>query len=195
MTSSIKKGMRFRYTLLKYLPSEITRIIVKLKGTGVLHNPTLIKPENSESLSCTIAYNKYGAFCTPNLHKDDTPVQAVYRGEQYENITMQYISSLNFSGDIIHAGAYFGDSIPALSSFMRNNALIWAFEPNPLSFRCAEITILLNNISNVRLHNFGIADSNHTLNLLTTSQDGMRQLGGTARLVKESTKKNSPCSR
>ena len=33
---------------------------------------------------------------------------------------------------------------------------MWAFEPNSESHRCAEVTLLLNRIDNVRLRNAGL---------------------------------------
>lgn len=185
MNKEIRKEMKLRYFLLKNLPKPLISIIVKLKGGGVLDHPVYVKPINPNSLECTIAYNTYGAFCTPNSCKTDEPVQTTYRGEQYESKTIEYIKSLSITGDIIHAGAYFGDTIPALSNTLSEGGILWAFEPKTESFRCAQITILLNKLNNVKLHNFGIGKSNETLNLLITNQGN--HLGGTSRVVSNKT--------
>jgi len=150
MNSSAKNVKSIRLFLINNLPRSIVAIIVKIKGGGVIDHPIYIKSQNNNSLECTIAYNKYGAFCTPNSCKIDEPVQTTYRGEQYEEKTLEYIKALNLSGDIIHAGAYFGDTIPGLSDTLSKDSKLWAFEPKLESFRCAEITILLKQTKQSR---------------------------------------------
>ncbi len=79
----------------------------------------------------------------------------------------------NASGDIIHGGTFFGDMLPA---FSRAFDQVWAFEPNADSFKCAEITLRLNDISNVTLVNAGMGAREHRA-ALTTEQNG-QYLGG-----------------
>jgi len=70
----------------------------------------------------------------------------------------------------IVSGAYFGDTIPGLSDTLSKDSKLWAFEPKLESFRCAEITILLNKLNKVELFNFGIGEINATLNLLVRNE-------------------------
>ena len=60
------------------------------------------------------------------------------------------------TGDLVHAGTYFGDFIPALSRVCAPDAKVWAFEPNPENYRCALITTTLNNLHNVEIKNAGL---------------------------------------
>lgn len=181
--NNIKNNQRIRYAALKLLPARLVGFIVFLKGGGISKLPKKVTPSNPDSLMATITYNEFGVFCTPDSCLEDEPVQATYRGQQYEPVTMSYIQELNLEGDIIHAGAYFGDSLPALSLAMKNGSKVIAFEPNPESFRCAEITILLNKLSNVELKNMGLSDRMQTVDFQILREGSKVKSGGTARIV------------
>ncbi len=149
-----------------------------------MRKPRHSSSKNKNVVPCTIACNSNGAFCTPDSCREDTPVQAIYRGEQYENLTLDFIKSLKLTGDIIHAGAYFGDSLPCLGDSILPKNKIWAFEPNPESFRCAQITILLNRLDEkIELFNHGLGDTDEVVNLQINSSDNQKKLGGTTRIV------------
>ncbi len=189
MRGKMRKDKLASFYLRKFLPTPLTALIVRLKGTGTLELPKKIVPKNPQSLRCTIAYNSYGAFCAPDSCKYDEPVQYTYRGEQYEAESINYIQGLDLKGDIIHAGAYFGDSIPGLANALPEHAKLWAFEPNPESYRCAEITILLNSLQNVHLENCALGETEGTLHLQTHRNDTDKKRGGTTRVVESPTDK------
>jgi FkbM family methyltransferase len=86
------------------------------------------------------------------------------------------------NGDIVHAGAYFGDFLPALSQACAPDCKIWAFEPNLENFRCARITLLLNHLDNVMLRNAGLGEEDNILKMRTKDEIG-RSLGGKSRIV------------
>ncbi len=189
MRGKMRTNKLISFYLRKLLPTPLTGLIVRLKGTGTREQPKMVTPQNAKSLKCTIVYNQYGSFCTPDTYKYDEPVQYTYRGEQYEAESIDHIRGLNLNGDIIHAGAYFGDSIPGLATALKSDAKLWAFEPNEESYRCAQITILLNNLTNVHLENCALGESEGTLNLLTQHESSTKKLGGTARVVEHQTEK------
>ena len=87
---------------------------------------------NSHSvLQCCIAYNKYGGYCVPlsSLHRP--AAQRILSGDVYEPNTIEFLISNCSDGDIVHAGAYFGDFLPALSRSCAPNAKIWvSVDPN-----------------------------------------------------------------
>jgi hypothetical protein len=60
------------------------------------------------------------------------------------------------SGDIVHAGPYFGEFLPALADVADN---VWAFEPKEENYRCAVITQMINQLHNVELHNAALGES------------------------------------
>jgi hypothetical protein len=107
-------------------------------------------------LDCMIASNRYGEYCIPANSARRPAAQRVASGEVYEPQTIAYLTERCGRKDIVHAGSYFGDFLPALSAAIDEQALIWAFEPNLENHRCAQITMKLNIITNVRLHHAGL---------------------------------------
>lgn len=132
-------------------------------------------------LNCVVAYNDYGGFCVPLSSYFTSPSQKIIRGEQYEEDSLKYIRSRNLTGDIIHAGAYFGDTLPALSQ--ATSGIVWTFEPNKENFKCAQITALINDLSNVKLFENALGSVQETRKLQTVSNGIV--LGGTSRISEE----------
>src|SRR5689334_8014173 len=99
-----------------------------------------------------IAANDLGIFCIQRNALHRPACQAVMRGQVWEAETLQFLVD-NAAGDIAHGGTFFGDFLPSLS---RAYDRVWAFEPNPASFKCAEVTVRLNDLENVELRNSGL---------------------------------------
>lgn len=139
--------------------------------------------EKSSILGCVISYNKYGGYCIPlsSLHR--SAAQKILNGEIYEPETIEFLTKNSKNGDIVHAGTYFGDFLPALSRSINNNRKIFAFEPNPENYRCAKITIDINNIKNVELINQGLG-SKRTKLKMKVFDDLNRPLGGGSKILK-----------
>lgn len=133
-------------------------------------------------LECMIAANRYGTYCVPASSAQRPAAQAILRGQVYEQATIKFMAAHCGDDDIVHAGTYFGDFLPALSAAIGPAATVWAFEPNSESHRCAQITMLLNGITNIELRNAGLGESTSTSFLQTTNVRG-RALGGTSRIV------------
>ena len=102
--------------------------------------------------------------------------------EVYEPETIKFIVSHCSNGDVIHAGSYFGDFFPALSKGISPSSKIWAFEPNRENYRCARITLEINDIANVVLTNAGLGAKQEQSLILTADQDG-RSLGGASLII------------
>jgi FkbM family methyltransferase len=135
------------------------------------------------SFDCCIAHNEYGGYCIPLASLHRTAAQAVLKGQVYEPKTISFlIDSVRDGGDVIHAGTYFGDFLPALANHCANGAKVWAFEPNPISYRCANATISLNMADNVELRNSGLADINKDAALATRDHEG-KDFGGKSTFV------------
>ena len=129
-------------------------------------------------LSCIVSYNKYGAYCVPSSSSHRPAAQAILLGLVYEPDTIDYILANCKEGDIIQAGAYFGDFLPALSESCGENAKIWSFEPSSENYRCARITLELNGIENVELHNIGLGSEESEVDLRIRGGDGYASGGG-----------------
>lgn len=83
-------------------------------------------------------------------------------------------------GDVVHAGTFFGDFLPALAS--ARDGIVWAFEPNRENYRCARITADLNALENVTLTHAALSDTPGEA-VLTTSDRHGRPSGGGSRLI------------
>lgn len=130
------------------------------------------------------AQNQYGKYHLPEGLENRPAVKAVRKGKVYEPDTIAFMRAQCGQGDIIHAGTFFGDFIPGLCGGLAPGARLWAFEPNPLSFRAAQQTIALNGLDNVTLTNAALSNTDQELLFRTRDADG-KSLGGVSHLVEE----------
>lgn len=135
-------------------------------------------------LKCFVASNCYGSYCVPFSSKHRPAAKAVLCGDVWERTTLAFLCANCGAGDIVHAGTYFGDFLPALSQAVRPDAHIWAFEPSAENFACANITLKLNDIRNVALSRAALGACTGTA-LLCTGKAGRRRDGGGSRIVPE----------
>ena len=135
-----------------------------------------------DALKCEIGFNQYGAYCVPLSSKYRPAAQKILTHDVYEPDTIAFIRSQCRAGDIIHAGTYFGDFLPGIAQACHGT--VWAFEPNPENHHCAQITILLNRLDNVRLHNAGLAAENGRSFIQTQDEKG-NALGGSSHILSE----------
>lgn len=133
-------------------------------------------------LQCCIAYNEFGGFCVPLSSSHRPAVQKILSGKIWEAETIEFMKTNCAGGDIVHAGTYFGDFIPALSKACDMDAKVWAFEPNLENYRCASITIMINGLYNVEIMNAGLGSKKDSLSLMVSDENG-RSLGGASKLV------------
>jgi len=82
----------------------------------------------------------------------------IINGQVWEPETISLICRFASTGDVIHAGAYFGDFLPAISRTLSSSAKLWAFEPSSENFQSAGITCRLNDLRNVELHHCGLGE-------------------------------------
>jgi len=140
--------------------------------------------KSQEALKCKISYNKYGGYCVPLSSHHRPAAQKILSYDVYEPKTIEYILENCSNGDVVHAGTYFGDFLPALSKGVVVGAKVWAFEPNPENYRCARITLELNDIKNTVLTNAGLGSEDKELLVTTRGVNGIA-LGGTSRIISE----------
>jgi FkbM family methyltransferase len=100
----------------------------------------------------------------------------------WEADTLDLVRGVESGADIVHAGTYFGDFIPALARSRTDGAVVWAFEPGAENFRCSEITVELNELENVVLTHAGLGASDGDALLATSDRAGLA-LGGASRLI------------
>ena len=105
--------------------------------------------EALSALKCIVSYNKYGGYCVPELSRERPAAKRILAHDIYEPGTIERLQTHCGEGDVVHAGTYFGDFLPAIAGALARNARAWAFEPNRENYRCARITLELNDIPNV----------------------------------------------
>lgn len=169
--------------------SKINKAITTLKRFLLSKkNPKFTKSvnQNHNTLNGLIAYNQYGGYFTPLSSQKRSAVQAILRGKAFEPDTISFMRNNCQKGDIVHAGTFFGDFLPALSSGLSEQGKIWAFEPNLENYRCAQITIQINDLKNVHLFNFGLGDKKTTTKMLVENKNGV-SLGGGSKIIESNT--------
>lgn len=111
----------------------------------------------------TIAKNAHGLFAIPDESNYTFTSQTVLSGQVHEAVTIEYITKNCGDGDIVHAGAGFGDFLPALSAACKG--LVFSFEPNTVNFHACMKTIALNELKNVIVYDCGIGSISSRLDL------------------------------
>ncbi|THH34622.1 FkbM family methyltransferase [Aliishimia ponticola] len=142
-------------------------------------------PQNlpiSDDARYRIATNCYGRYCVPSDLIKRPAAWAVLRGNVHEPDTLDFMRTHAGTGDIVHAGTFFGDFLPALSGTMARNAKIWAFEPGPENHKAAEQTVAINALRNVTLTNAALSDRAGRLFFKTHDATG-NPIGGVSRIV------------
>lgn len=133
---------------------------------------------SSGAYACTIAYNQFGVYCVPNSALNRPASKKVLQGQVYEPNTIAFMQNNHQQKDIVHAGTFFGDFLPALSKCCTGAQKIWAFEPNPESHTCAQITIKLNSLTNINLTHAGLGEIKSSGAFQTHNEDGTPLGGG-----------------
>ena len=146
--------------------------------------------ESLDVLGCLISYNRYGAYCVPSSSASRPAAQKILSGRVYEPETIEFMVANCKNGDIVQAGAYFGDFLPALSKACSENSKIWSFEPNSENYRCARLTLELNGIENVELHNIGLGSEIAEADLRVEDNKGAAMGGGSRILEKADSEGN-----
>lgn len=123
-------------------------------------------------MTAFVASNRLGTYCVPAASCYRPAARAIVERQVYEADTLAYCRNLG-GGDVIHAGAYFGDFLPGLAARCDR---LWAFEPNPENYACARATMALNGLSNVTLINAALGATWSRAHLVT-AMDGV-PLGG-----------------
>lgn len=134
--------------------------------------------------SAVLFQNEYGQYSVPDGLDHRPAVRLVKAGKVYEPNTIRFMRHHVGTGDIIHAGTFFGDFLPGLSAAMAPNARIWAFEPNPDSHAHAQRTLSLNGLGNVTLTNAAVSNADGAIRFQTRDAQG-NPLGGHSRYVEQ----------
>lgn len=135
-------------------------------------------------LAGTRAVNEYGNYHIPEGLEHRPAARLALAGKVYESETIRFMRAHAGTGDIIHAGTFFGDFLPALSQALASGATLWAFEANPGNFEAARQTIRLNGLKNVTLVNAALSNSDRALKFRTRDDSG-QPLGGLSHVTEQ----------
>jgi FkbM family methyltransferase len=141
-----------------------------------------LSPLPPGSLDCVLARNPHGIYAVPRSSMHRPVARLTLSGDVWEQATIDLFQGLDPDGDVVHAGTFFGDLLPALARSRRGDARVWAFEPNSENHRCAQVTALLNDLRNVVLTHGALGAGAGTGQLAVASAEG-RALGGGSHLV------------
>jgi FkbM family methyltransferase len=133
-------------------------------------------PLAAGALDGAVARNEHGIYFVPSAYRGIV-AQTVRRGRVWEPDTLALLNEID--GDVVHAGAFFGDFLPALA---RRDATVWAFEPNRLNFRASNVTVLLNDLDNVVVTRAGLSDRPGEARVTTSNRSGVAS-GGASQIV------------
>jgi FkbM family methyltransferase len=177
---------RTKRLIKKVLPKRLAEAISVAQGTraAALANPSAFRfaGDDQRVLQCCVAYNEHGGYCIPLASAHRMAPTTIFIGQVHEPDTIRLITSHCGSGDVVHAGTYFGDFIPALSRGLAPGAKVWAFEPDAENHRCADITIRINGCTNVELTNAALGACESSNRMATADQTGL-SFGGAKRLL------------
>ena len=178
----------------RLLPDSMVRLVRTFRSQSTVRtNPSFVRfqGESDAVLQCCIAYNKYGGYCVPLSSRHRPAAKKVLAGDVWEPETIEFLMSHCEDGDIVHAGTFFGDFLPALPQTLAPSAKVWAFEPNPENYLCAKITTSINGVENkIELMNAGLGERRESLSMITTDTDG-RSLGGSSRIINNNCEKDA----
>lgn len=136
-----------------------------------------------QQLDFYIARNRLGQYCVPRESMHRPCAMTVMRGMVWEPATLAAIEKLYDGGEIVTAGAYFGDFLPFMARLAGGReAGVLSFEPNAVNFACATVTCAINTLSNCRLIRGGLGAESTSLTMKTHDDKGV-PLGGGSRLV------------
>lgn len=130
--------------------------------------------------------NEYGIFAVDMSHKHRPAMRHVMAGLQHEPDLVKFMCRRCGTGDVIQAGAYFGDFLPALSAAAAPGAIVWTFEASPHNHALAARTVALNGLDNVRLFANALSDAARTVSVVGEWEG--RPMGGLSRVVEGNAK-------
>jgi FkbM family methyltransferase len=158
-----------------WVGNKIKRIFVRLWRRDFIRRRSkyVYPPNGAGGPAYAIAYNEHGAYCVPMdaIHRPAS--RYVMAGRVWEAETLAFIAEHLGEGDIIHAGAFFGDFLPFLSKHMAPGALVWAFEPNRANHKAAQLTCSIGDLDNVRLFEAGLGPDSGAAKLVTKNNRGL----------------------
>lgn len=124
---------------------------------------------NSWKVEYVSANAKGCSYSVPVRSMHRPACRAILSGSFYEPKTHELIKEIyrHFSGNLIHAGVFFGDMLPSFSDCVGAKGLVYAFEPVLESYVLARLCVQENNLKNIVLLNSALSDQAGSLTIVT----------------------------
>lgn len=118
-------------------------------------------------------------YFIPAYAKHRPACRAFLKGKYYEPRTHELIAYLlnRRPGNIVHAGAFFGDMLPSFSASCGEAGTVYAFEPLLENYVLARLTVDHNRLSNVALFNSALGDRTAPCRVDNVSEPGVHAGG------------------
>jgi FkbM family methyltransferase len=163
------------------LPS--LRTAVKSSARGPIGGDRRSQPQLSdESYQVRFIRVSVGseAYLVPSYAMHRPACRAIVSGHYYEPRTHELVKALleDRAGDMIHAGAFFGDMLPSFSR--KCPGTVYAFEPVLENYLLAKLCVQENDLANVVLWNAGLGRALSVAHI-DTGEDGLHS-GGSAQI-------------
>lgn len=122
-------------------------------------------------MTMLFGHNKHGRYCVPEASAHRPAAQAILAGEVHEPDTIALIidRARGRGQDVVTAGTYFGDFLPALHSA---GVVFRAFEPNRSNWVHTIGTLYLNQMSDVRVERVALGEDSYSAKVVTTETLG-----------------------
>jgi len=137
-----------------------------------------------------IAENIHGLYCVPRAAAQRPSARTVISGQVWEPETIDFIVRHCANRSVVHAGAFFGDFLPAVSKALVSDAVLYTAEPNPENYAATEWTVRINGLRNVKLFAGALGRAAATVDIIVKSEQG-ESLGGWSS-VREQTMQIAP---
>lgn len=124
-------------------------------------------------------------YFIPEYAKHRPACRKFLSGELYEKRTHLSVAAFlkAFPGNMIHAGTFFGDMIPAFANACGASGLLYAFEPLLENYVLARLCTDRNGLRNVLLFNSALADRIGYCSILRAGKaSGDPHMGGASRV-------------
>src|SRR2546430_3227840 len=127
-----------------------------------------------------IAENAHGFYCVPRAAVQRPAARKIINGEVWEPETIDFVVRHCVDRSVVHAGAFFGDFLPAVSRALVADAVLYAAEPNPENHASSLWTVRINGLRNVKLFRGALGRSASTADIIVRDEAGP-SLGGRGR--------------
>src|SRR2546421_6862754 len=119
-----------------------------------------------------IAENAHGFYCVPRAAVPRPAAQKIINGEVWEPETIDFVVRHCMDRGVVHAGAFFGDFLPAVSRALVADAVLYAAEPNPENHASSLWTVRINGLRNVKLFRGALGRSASTADIIVRDEAG-----------------------